>query len=127
MADDERILGLFREWTVAEREAAAISRRNNRDDDDDDPEEAAARNRADAILEEIAETAATGMAGLSIKFYLALRGALCAPYHDPCAIIFEEGTEGEFMGKAALRDAARLVPELAPLCAPVLAEASSEG
>jgi hypothetical protein len=99
-ADDSRILSLFRDWQGLCRAAEAIR---------DDSEYDAARERLDAIAtEEIAKVPAAGAAGIAIKAFLHLH------MEDPPLGALEI---------SLLEDAARFVPQLAPLVADLVARA----
>jgi hypothetical protein len=106
---DHRILALFHEWRASNDRLDAVG-----DLDENDPVfvTALARHRATikATEEAIVETPADGI-GIAVKFFLGLWDA------DP-----ELSGGVDAFARSALRDAARLVPELAPLCTRVLAE-----
>jgi hypothetical protein len=92
---DRRILRLFRTW-----QAGILP------------------NKAQQLVDAIAETPAEGLAGLAIKVYFAFRGLPNGEYDIDLI--------DEAMLVSLTKDIVRLmpevVPELAPLCAPALAE-----
>jgi hypothetical protein len=100
--DDRRILGLFREWRAAWDQLDAIA-----DCDSDGPAAVAALARLRVIEKAIADTPAEGVIGLAVKFCLGL---------------WKDGHLFGQITRSSLRDAARFVPELAPLCAEILEE-----
>ncbi len=86
--------------------------------------------KATRFEDAIAETAAEGLLGLAVKvFFVYQAGHTVVPKGrlggDPCAL-HPPTDRGDclspLMSLSAVRDIARLVPELAPLCAPALAE-----
>jgi hypothetical protein len=122
---DRRILGLFRQWAEAWRYSASIAAR-----DATDEEMAAAVAKATPFQEAIIETPAEGILGLAVKVYfLHDHDHSMIPdgerSDDACALYppseNERGSISAEMSLSAIRDIARLVPELAPLCAPALA------
>ena len=123
MTTDCCILELFREWIAALRYAEEIG-----DDIAAEDEFAARCERARGLRRSIVETPAEGVAGLAVKWFLLHHQAfrMLPPGYqpaddDPCE---DELFEPECRGliTSTLADIARLVPELAPLCAPALAE-----
>jgi hypothetical protein len=130
---DRRILGLFRSWTTALRHAEAIASEASPGTQAED-EFVAQWERARGLWRAVVETPAEGVAGLAVKLFLLHHESLrLVPdgYEpaddDPCTLIRpreDELVEPESLEiiSSAIRDIARLVPELAPLCAPALAE-----
>ena len=122
---DRQILGLFREWMSAKCHAASIP-----DTADDDEDFDAASKEVDRFEDAIAETPAEGLLGLAVKvFFLYGAGHNVLPKGrpgaDPCALYPPTDRDdclAPGMSLSAVRDIARLVPALARLCAPALAE-----
>jgi hypothetical protein len=114
-SEDAAILSLFRQWIDGQRAAGLIV-----DESENGDKVAAANERLDSLTREIDDLPAQGMAGLAIKSYLAI-------HFDHHA--FESGGDSaglrsldpKMLGRgvnsivAMLRDAARFVPEIAPL------------
>jgi hypothetical protein len=120
---DRRILGLFREWATALRQAEATSEMASEEDFDE------AVGGTIRIEEALAETPAESLAGLAFKVFLLCRhdyGRVSRDKlgADPCTLWAIEDGRGisSLLALSAIRDIARLVPELAALCAPTLAE-----
>jgi len=121
---DRRILGLFGQWVEAWCHSASIAVCAT------DVEITAAVAKADQFEDAIAETAAESILGLAVKVFFLYHGSfssICrgAPLADPCSLnppddMIAPGNPE--MAASALRDVARLVPELAPFCAPAIAE-----
>jgi hypothetical protein len=115
--DDRRLLDLFEKWKTAFRHAERKAGEDDRDN---------AVDEVMAIEEEIAGTPAEGMLGMAVKVFLLCRdGFIPKPGgRDPCALSPSDGNTAPLyaeMAISAVRDIARLVPELAPLCTPALA------
>jgi hypothetical protein len=107
-ADDSQILSLFREWLGLYRAAEGIPNTFKGFKEFD-----AARERLDALTTEvIAKVPAAGAAGIAIKAFLRLH------MEDPPLGTVE---------KSLLEDAARFVPELAPLATAMVARAAEQG
>jgi hypothetical protein len=116
---DARVLALFHDWLDASREA---DRFTEDDADDDDAAFDAALDRRDEIEEEIIATPG-GPAALAVKMYLSVR--VDAASWTPelamlrCPKLLDGGPD---LIVSMLRDAVRLVPELADLAAPIIHE-----
>lgn len=107
---DRRIIGLLSEWLVRVRWA-------NRPGDRSDAAIDADCEPVRAIEDAITETPAEGATGLAVKVFLS---AYYEGEGDDCALAPSESMSDNT--RSLLQDIARLVPELAPLCAPALAE-----
>src|SRR4051812_23442433 len=83
--DDDVILGLFREWTVAKRLAEA------QNDADPDAEYAAIFAPVERLVAAIGETRASGATGLAIKGYLGIH-ELCVEARPDIAAIPVDNT-----------------------------------
>jgi len=92
---DRRILRLFRTW-----QAGILP------------------NKAQQLVDAIAETPAEGLAGLAIKVYFAFRGL---PNGDD-----DIDPDDEAMLVSLTKDIVRLVPEVVPELAPLVAPALAE-
>ena len=115
--EDQQILSLFRRWIEAYRSAAEIGEAGLESHHD------AACDAFREIEHKIVDTQAQGPIGLSIKAYLIAHDAHggsreCAPagLRD-----FEPGTAPECT-RSLMRDAARFVPEIAELAAPMIGQ-----
>src|ERR1051325_3926343 len=119
---DARVLTLFRDWLDA---TTAMERHCF---DEDQTEYDAAADRQTAIEEEIARISG-GAVTLAIKIFLRERFEISGWAPEPGMIRWmplddteeERGWADDFTA-SILRDAAKLVPELAELCAPVIHE-----
>lgn len=119
---DTRALALFREYLEASRAADQYE-----DAPEDDPDHKAAEERVDQIEEAIIATPG-GPIALALKAYLYLRMEFNAWVPERTLMrdetLFVEG--GPHFGKrldiSILRDAAKQVPELAELAAPIIHE-----
>jgi hypothetical protein len=109
---DKRILELFDEWLPALRHANC----GFSNPDDSNPDFSGACDRVLAIEEAIADSPATGLPGLAIKVFL---DAYCAAGGPGGGLAVSVGQDR--LKVSILADIARFVPELAPLCAPILA------
>jgi hypothetical protein len=124
VASDDAILTLFRQWIEAHLVAAQIGEATG-----DSPEFDAAMDRVNDLEREIPKIQAQGSVGLAIKAYLA------AHYeHGPALGDHPAGSRIDPAWLGALnadnlvslvRDAARFVPEIAALAAPLIGEARS--
>jgi len=122
--DDNRLLALFRHWLDASRTA---DRHVN--DDDDQPEWDAAIDRLDELEDQIF-AAPGGPVSLALKTYFKARIDFFAwtpehamlRGHDPLDEESDAYSYGDALTVSLLRDAARVVPELAELAAPVIHE-----
>jgi hypothetical protein len=119
---DCRILGLFREWSSAFRYAESIVDQASEEVFEE------ALEKANRLEDAIIETPAEGIVGLAIKTFYLYRESFrfAQPGGDPCALNAPKGSDyvdpvNAQTAVSAIRDIARLVPELAPLCAPALA------
>jgi hypothetical protein len=125
---DTAILTLFRQWVAGQRAAQLI--------DDQSPDGdllTAANERLDELLDRISATPSQGITGFAVKAYLAVHAehypfvigfdsAGLAPFTDPP----EEWHADTHSIIGAMRDAARFVPELAPLVAQMIGEPASD-
>lgn len=109
--DDNKILTLFREWVAATRASISLWKDGNSEEYD-----AAAATIDDTIERPIIETPSSGAAGLAIKAYLAIRASGGGAREDEAALNPKFGLNW-LIEASLLRDAARFVPELAPLVA----------
>jgi hypothetical protein len=114
LADDSKILVLFREWVAARRAADVLC-----GEDGKSAEYKAAAEAAEKIESALIEVPSNGAAGLAIKSYLALH-ADGADYDDGAAL-------GKFainreVDVAILKDIVRFVPELEVLAAAPIRE-----
>ena len=119
---DDQILVLFREWLIAVRHA-----NSGIPEHEDDAVLDIACDRVTEIEDAIAGLPCAGVVGLSIKIFLLHHKQF--PLHQPadgCGLgsgsPFESSIE-----KSVIGDAVRFVPELAPLCAEVLAAVEVQG
>ena len=119
---DARVLTLFRDWLDA---TTAMERHCF---DEDQTEYDAAADRQTDIEEEITRTPG-GPVAMAIKIFLRERFDICGWVPEPGMIRWiplddtEEVREWtDDLTASLLRDAAKLVPELAELCAPVVHE-----
>ncbi len=115
---------LFQQWAGSWRHCRAIEAHAT------DAEMGEAVGEARRFEDAIAETDAEGLLGLGVKvFFLYRAGHTVVPSKeqpggDLCAVYLPSDRDdclAPEVSLSALRDIARLVPELAPLCAPVLA------
>jgi hypothetical protein len=115
---DRRICELFCEWQAAWRYSDSIGKTATDEEMDE------ATSKASRFEDAIAETAAEGIAGLAVKLFVDYHQQdPCARAGDPCALSGNADlAERSGLALSAIKDIARLVPELAPLCAPALAE-----
>lgn len=117
---DAAILAKFREW----RAACEAVDRASKTAPDDDPAWLALIDHADELAEEIAYLPAAGTTGLAVKLFLAVRQTNGGRYgcHAALPDLFdgEEGYASAPVIEGCIRDAARVCPELAPLCAAFL-------
>jgi hypothetical protein len=122
---DRRIFGLFRQWAEAFRHTDSLAERAS----DEVFEEAV--DKANRFEDAIAETPAEGIVGLAVKVFFLYRASFTSmpggrSGGDPCALNAPKGNDIDpvdpEMAVSAIRDIARLVPGLASLCAPALAE-----
>ena len=109
---DRKILARFHDWVDAERASAAIA-------EPDEPENQAAFeaacDHADELAQAVARVPAESLIGVVIKAYVAAHDRTGGRPGDAAGFTPNASTlEGSF-----LRDAGRLVPELAPLVAAV--------
>jgi hypothetical protein len=125
-ADDGKILEIFHQWQDAERALAAIGQR---EPDDGDPEFDAAVDEVMRLEHAIARTPAAGAEGLAVKIFMRQHLERFWAGGDPCALdplLAEDGyTEGCVdlpLIRGLIADAVRLVPELAPLAAPIVGQ-----
>jgi hypothetical protein len=114
VADEDVILGLFREW-VSELCAAHKA-------GDDEAEHDAAQARAFAIEPKIAAIPAASAAGLAVKTYMLLAIECEFAGGDHPAGLNPLMYAMAPVGSVLLRDLARFVPDIEPLVADVLAE-----
>jgi hypothetical protein len=117
-----RVRALFRDWQDATQE---IWRHRP---DEDQTEYDAAQDRQTEIEEEIARTLG-GSVAMAIKVFLCERFDLCGWVPEPGMIrripldkTEEERDWADDLTTSILRDAAKLAPELAELCAPIIHE-----
>jgi hypothetical protein len=129
---DAEILSLFREWIVAQTEAAALSKQATRVDCTGQDEFDAACDRIVELVQAIARTASLGPVGLSIKAYLRHHSEYGSGYGRP-ETLGEINTDGPYpqigaddLDLSMVEDAVHFVPELAPLAAAALAPAEKE-
>jgi hypothetical protein len=125
VAGDRYLMRLFERWAEAFRFCAAAVERES----DEVFDEALAK--ANRFEDAIAETPAEGIVGLAVKVFFLYRDSFTSTQggrrgDDPCALNPPNRRDTApikaEMAVSAIRDIARLVPELAPLCAPTLAE-----
>jgi hypothetical protein len=116
--DDELIFSLFRDWQAAERAATALP--SGAYDSPEDVAYQAALEHAEDVLYKIADVPAAGLAAFVLKAFLYAHcehGSASGP--EPCALraFFksEENYSSTPLLQSILEDAARFLPELAPL------------
>jgi hypothetical protein len=110
---DARVLALFHDWIEASREMDRVP-------DDDEAAASDAYDRRAEIEDEIIATPG-GPVALAVKVHIHLRIDDCADWAPELAMLRRSGGIS-YLTMSLLRDAARLVPELAELAAPIIHE-----
>jgi hypothetical protein len=126
MDADAEILSLFRQWIAACHDYDREEREGGERDDG----VSAALDRRDRIEDEIVGVAAGGAAALAIKAFLILRGEYFENWSPELATtrapeLFTGEKPGCWrfeMAVSFVRDAAKIVPEIAELAAPIVHE-----
>jgi hypothetical protein len=110
---DARVLALFHDWIDASREMDRVP-------DDDEAASSEAYDRRAEIEDQIIATPG-GPVALAVKVHIQLRIDDCADWTPELAMLRRSGGVPD-LTMSMLRDAARLVPELAELAAPIIHE-----